>query len=89
MKKLEIESKLDITGGAMKSNFFWNKAAGLSMISGSMIGVLNLVNQNIYYNNPNPAFSSPNMYRNTSPKTYIRAAPNGYNTKINFGIPFA
>ncbi len=89
MQKLQNKEKENICGGAMKSNFFWNKAAGLSMISGSVVGVLNLVNQNIYYNNPNPAFSSPSMYHNTSPRTYVRASPNGYNSKINFGIPFA
>ena len=85
MQKLDLYSKENTCAGKA---YPWNTAMYSSLVSQSLNGVLGLINQIIYNNNPNPLYRKANVYNDNSSKVYVRAGKNAMSSTMSFGNPF-
>lgn len=88
MNKLELKNKQILFGGAVPKIYPWNNALYLGFMGQSVNGILGLINQIVYFSNPNPKYKTPTLYNDNSSRIYIRAAKNALGSTMAFGSPF-
>lgn len=86
MIKIDETTKHKIIAGFRTKKLpLFSKIMGVSMFGESVSGLLNLVNQVIYYNKTGNYKNQPNHYYNSSARFYYKIAPYPSGSSMNMG----
>lgn len=89
MNKLDNHIKLKIVAGYRTNKLsLFNKVLATSMFGESINGVMNLINQIVYYNRSGNYSNQPNHYRNSAPRYLYKIAPYPSGSSMNMSAPW-
>lgn len=88
MKKIPKCQKDKLVAGAKTKNLpLFGKIMAISMLGESINGIMNLINQGIYYNKTGNYKNQPNHYFNSAPRFYYKLAPYASGSSLNLSSP--
>lgn len=90
MTKLTELTKINnFAQGIRKQPFYpWNTTIYTGLMGQVFNGILSLINQVVYYNNPHPKYKTPAPYQDSSSKIYVKMGKNAMSSTMLIGSPF-